>query len=471
MGWSRRRFIQGLTLGGAGLGVATYASSRRVLEARSADSLPGAGAPAETTRRQSLALARYFPALVDPNAEAGPLIANTFAGRDDSLVRRGDPGNATFVAPGRNRPVIPWTPLFAREQAVWRPPQSITRKLGGADLLVWNDSSNQHPIYGNKARKYEFLLPNLQWSDVQRTATLGAVSSNHVLQFALGNRIADLTGSGRPLNSELDLVLFDVPGSPADEQRLALLQQLSRHVVIASNTFGLAGEVVYELAKRQLQSRPQTIVPPGGSNELSVFGHMNAIADVAQALDLAQVWNAPPDFIFVPMGSGSTVLGLLLGAHVLKWKTRIVGVADQDRSYVSRFVANQEPWVPFVEGNVARLASRAVGWLSALGFPGIPASGDALLRPEAFLPDSRSWEPGYGLVQSTDLAWRDEFASSGVMLDPVFTLKAWRSLTSMAETGALKGKRVLFWNTYNAFDYASFATLPSPQSGALHAAL
>ena len=468
MSSSRRRFVQGLMLGCVGLGAGAY-SSRRVLHPRVADKIPSLGPP--TAQKQPLALAKYFPTLVDPRARSGPLIVNSFDGRGASLVRRGEPGNATFVAPGHDRPIIPWTPLFARQQTILQPPQSVTRKLGGAELLVWNESSREHSIYGNKARKYEFMLPNLQWSNVQRTATVGAVSSNHVLQFALANRLADLTGSGEALNSELDVVLFEVPGAPTDERRLAILQQLSPRVVVASNMFGLAGEIAYDLAVRQMDAHPQAIVPPGGSNELSVLGHMNAIADLAQALETSQAWNAPPDVIVVAMGSGSTVLGLLLGVHLLKWKTQIVGVADQDRSYVSRFLANQQPSVPFVQGNVAKLAGKAVDWLNASGFPGLATDADGLLRRDAFLPDSVSWEPGYGLIRSADVPWHDELASVGIGLDPVFTQKAWRSLVSMAETGALKGKRVLFWNTYNAFDYAGYVPSLSADSDGAHAAL
>ena len=162
---------------------------------------------------------------------------------------------------------------------------------------------------------------------------------------------------------------------------------------------------------------------------------------------------------------------MLLGVHLLKWNTQIVGVADQDRSYVSRFLANQQPSVPFVQGNVAKLAGKAMDWLNASGFPGLATDADGLLRRDAFLPDSASWEPGYGLIQSADVPWRDELASAGIGLDPVFTQKAWRSLVSMAETGALKGKRVLFWNTYNAFDYAGYVPSLSVDSGGAHAAL
>jgi len=472
MVWSRRRFIQGVLLGGAGAGAACFSQSRRALPA-SPDGALALTRPLAAPRNESLALAKYFPALTDPDARQGPLIANTLTDKAafQNFRRSGEPGKAVFRDAARQKTVIPWTPLFARRPNLAPLPPSVARKIDCAELLVMNESSPREPIYGNKARKYEFVLPNLHWSGVRRAATIGAVSSNHALHFALANRLSDLTGNGEALNSDLDLVLFEVEGKPNDARRLALLQQLSRSVVLASNMFGLAGEVAYDMAMQKIGARAEAIVPPGGSNELSVLGHMNAIAELAQVLETSQAWSAPPDVIFVAMGSGSTVLGLLLGVRLLGWNTQIVGVADQDKSYLSRFVANQQPNIPFVEGNVARLAGRAIDWLNALAFPGAPAEAAQLLRREAFLPDSQHWDPGYGLIRDDDAAWRDELAEGGLTLDPVFTLKAWRSLVAMSRSGTLKNKRVLFWNTYHAYDFAAYAQPLLSVSAPSHATL
>jgi len=318
---------------------------------------------------------------------------------------------------------------------------------------VMNESSAHYPVFGNKARKYEFLLPNLKWSGAQRLGTMGAVSSNHALQFALANRVADLTGDGQPLNCALDLVLFEVPGAATDMARLAILRSLVQHIAIASNDVELVGEAGYEYAKHWLHPDTDSLVPPGGSNEVSVLGHMNAIAELAQLLDAAQAWKAPPDVIFVAMGSGSTVLGLLLGVHLMGWNTKVVGVADQDKSYLTRWLVNRQPSLPFVEGNIAQLARSTVEWLHKISFPGISPDVLRVMQHEIFVPDSTSWEPGYGLVEGADVAWANELKEAGLTLDPVFTLKAWRSLLTMSQTGALKNKKVLFWNTYNSFDY------------------
>jgi 1-aminocyclopropane-1-carboxylate deaminase/D-cysteine desulfhydrase-like pyridoxal-dependent ACC family enzyme len=395
------------------------------------------------------------PSLLDPDAAEGPFIVNTLSSKDAyaGLIREGEPGNSIFLKHPEARATIPWTPVFERQNNLLQLPVSVTRQIDCADLLVMNESSTRYPLFGNKARKYEFVLPNLKWSGSKRLGTMGAVSSNHALQFALANRITDLTGDGEPLNSAVDMVLFEVPGAPTDMARLSVLRSLVQHISLASNDVELAGDAAYEYGRHWLHPNTDSLVPPGGSNEVSALGHMNAIAALAQLLDAAQAWDTPPDVIFVAMGSGSTVLGLMLGVHLMKWNTKVVGVADQDKSYLTRWVANRQPSLPFVEGNVAKLARNTVAWLQKIRFPGISADAVRAMQQDIFVPDSSSWKPGYGLIEPADGERAHELKEAGLGLDPVFTLKTWRSLLTMSQTGALKNKKVLFWNTYNSFDY------------------
>src|SRR5262249_22558745 len=156
----------------------------------------------ELLNSQALDLGRFFPSLEDPDASGGPLIVNTLARKEtfDGYNRDGESGNSVFLPKNGGRPTIPWTPIFARENNILSLPPNVTRQIDCAELLVVNESSARYPVFGNKARKYEFLLPNLKWSGTRRLATIGAVSSNHALQFALANRIVGLTGEGTPLN-------------------------------------------------------------------------------------------------------------------------------------------------------------------------------------------------------------------------------------------------------------------------------
>jgi 1-aminocyclopropane-1-carboxylate deaminase/D-cysteine desulfhydrase-like pyridoxal-dependent ACC family enzyme len=456
MNLSRRKFVQGAMLGGAALSAVGVSQGRRPMPPlpQMAD-VSGLAPPSAALNSQSLALGKLFPSLLDPDATEGPFIANTLSSKDSSagFIRQGEPGNSVFLRQADSRATIPWAPIFVRENNLLQLPQSVTRQIDCSDLLVMNESSARYPVFGNKARKYEFLLPNLKWSGSERLGTMGAVSSNHALQFALANRVSDLTGDGQPLNCALDVVLFEVPGVPTDMSRLAFLRSLVQHISLARNDVELAGDAAYAYGTHWLHPDTDSLVPPGGSNEVSALGHMNAIAELAQLLDAAQAWKAPPDVIFVAMGSGSTVLGLLLGVHLMGWNTKVVGVADQDKSPLTRWVVNRQPSVPFVEGNVAQLARSTVEWLHKIGFPGISPDVLRVMQHETFVPDSTSWEPGYGLIESADGERAKELKEAGLSLDPVFTLKAWRSLLTMSQTGALKNKKILFWNTFNSFDY------------------
>src|SRR5439155_11916803 len=267
-------------LGGAALGggaalraVATHQGRHLPLSPlpHAAD-LAGLAPSSAALKSQSLALGRYFPSLLDPDAEGGPFICNTLSS-DNSIadyIRQGEPGNSVFLRQVESRATIPWTPVFLRgNNQLLQLPSSVTRQIDCSDLLVMNESSARYPVFGNKARKYEFLLPNLKWSGAKRLGTVGAISSNHAFQFALANRVADLTGDGQPLNCALDLVLFEVPGAATDMARLAILRGLVQHVAIAKNDVELVGEAAQEYARNWLHTDTDLLVPPSCSNEVS----------------------------------------------------------------------------------------------------------------------------------------------------------------------------------------------------------
>src|ERR1700688_2408397 len=255
MNLSRRKFVQGALLGGAALSVAGVSQGRRPMPPLSpmAD-VSSFTPPSAALKSQSLALGKLCPSLLDPDATKGPFIANTLSSKDSSagFIRRGEPGNSVFLRQADARATIPWAPIFVRENNLLQLPPSVTRQIDCSDLLVMNESSARYPVFGNKARKYEFLLPNLKWSRSKRLATVGAVSSNHALQFALANRVSDLTGDGQPLNCALDLVLFEVPGVATDMARLAILRGLVQSVALARNNVELVVEAGYEYAKHWL---------------------------------------------------------------------------------------------------------------------------------------------------------------------------------------------------------------------------
>src|ERR1700733_8994291 len=162
MNLSRRNFMQGVLLGGAALTAIGMTQSRRPIPpfSQMAD-VSGLAPPSATLNSQSLALGNFFPSLVDPDATEGPFIVNTLSGKDSfgDYIRQGDPGNSVFLRQADARATIPWAPIFARENNLLQLPSSVTRQIDCSDLLVMNESRKHYPLFGYKARTYEFLLP------------------------------------------------------------------------------------------------------------------------------------------------------------------------------------------------------------------------------------------------------------------------------------------------------------------------
>jgi hypothetical protein len=75
------------------------------------------------------------------------------------------------------------------------------------------------------------------------------------------------------------------------------------------------------------------------------------------------------------------------------------------------------------------------------------------LIAERLTIDSESWRPAYGELSSETGALCHEAFAQGVVLDSTFTAKTFASLKKFGSEGLFRNSTVLFWNTYNRFDY------------------
>ena len=117
-----------------------------------------------------------------------------------------------------------------------------------------------------------------------------------------------------------------------------------------------------------LEESAEAYVPPGGSSPLTVLGHVEALMELAEAVENgACSLEAAPDYIFVPLGSGATAVGLALGCHLLGWPTKVVVTCSQDKSWPARLVVNQDIDTPFLVANAQSLLDKALEWLSRMG--------------------------------------------------------------------------------------------------------
>jgi len=255
------------------------------------------------------------------------------------------------------------------------------RRIGGLRVLVKRDDF----CGGNKPRSLEFLLARRP----QRVITFSTLSAHHAYATAL---------HARALGGSCDAVIVR-RGRPSPF--LALLPGLARRVVEVGGAAGAAA------AALSLWRPGARILPPGGMSPRGALGY------VVAALEL----DAVPPRIYVPLGTGTTVSGLLAGLMLRDAVTDVVAVRVADR------IAG---WKPL-------LWRRAFGAVALLrrfdpSVPRVPGPGGVTLRVVA--ARGRYGEP-------TPEALAAVAAAEGLPLEATYTGKALAVLLAERAEGAL----------------------------------
>ncbi|MGK4002835.1 D-cysteine desulfhydrase family protein [Sorangium sp. So ce1036] len=288
----------------------------------------------------------------------------------------------------------------------------------GVDLYVKRDDMTAGPEAGNKIRKLEYLLAAAREEGADCVITCGGLQSNHA-------RATALLSAGLGLRAVLYLRTADVAaGAPFEGN--ALLDRLAGAEVrlISPEAYRDREAVMAEAAAeiRAAGGRPY-VIPEGGSNGLGALGYVRAMEEIRKQLDLGLAGGKPFDVIVHASSSGGTAAGTALGAarYGVAGEVRAMAVSD-DRATLAR-VALQ-------------LMDDARALEPHLGAPAHLVVDDSARGPAYAVatPEQRQ-----RIVQVARL--------SGLLLDPVYTGKAFAGLWDLAERGELAGKRVLFLHT------------------------
>lgn len=289
----------------------------------------------------------------------------------------------------------------------------------GLDLWIKRDDLTGFGLSGNKVRKLDWLLAEAERQGATTVLTTGGIQSNHCRATVVAARQRGL----RPV--------ILLRGTPPDPERLS--GNLLLDAVLGAEVHWCTPE---EYRRRDahlaalasaLRSRGETpyVVPEGGSNAVGSLGFVAAAKEV-------QAQTTPPfDQVWCAVGSGGTLAGLALGFP----KARVVGVAVCDDRATFR-------------ARVVGIGQKTAAWGHVLGAPGWHGAHGA------------GWDvleghqgPAYAQTTPSDLSTMVAFMrETGILLDPVYTGKAWCALEAAARQGALlPGSRVLFWHTGGAF--------------------
>jgi D-cysteine desulfhydrase len=305
-----------------------------------------------------------------------------------------------------------------------------------ASLWLKNDGLT-HPVYGgNKVRKLERILGELETKPPRRLITFGAAGSHHVLTTAL-------LGRARGLRVGAILVPQPRTAHVEDTLRAALGQGMEAY---AANSYAA---VPFALARAW---RPgDHVIAPGGSNLEGTLAYADAMLELAQQVKNGDL--PEPDLVVVSVGSGGTCAGLLAGLVRAGLGSRILGVlAVKD---------------PFARVRILRLARRALAASAAHVDP-----RELARRLEL---DAGAVGPGYGhttedATRALELA-RDRL---GLALDLTYTGKAFARALLLVANPPVDVRKILYWHTLSAQplaplleDAPELATLPRALRGLL----
>src|SRR5438874_1684227 len=195
--------------------------------------------------------------------------------------------------------------------------KSLSRELGGPQLLIKRDDQTGLALGGNKTRKLEFLVGQALEQGADTLVTAGAAQSNHCRQTAAaaaraGLRCELLLNGTKPELPNGNLLLDELLGA-----RIHWVQRSEREAKLS--------EIPDELRK---QGDKPYMIPVGGSNGVGATGYVLAMMELAEQLN---GMNRRVDHVVFASSSGGTQAGIVVGAKVTGFKGKLHGVSiDKD---------------------------------------------------------------------------------------------------------------------------------------------
>lgn len=308
------------------------------------------------------------------------------------------------------------TPLHNMEQ--------LSEQLG-VEIFFKRDDFTGSELSGNKVRKLEFLLAEAKAQGADTVLTCGGSQSNHCRATALAAVKAGL--------DSLLILRTDDPSNPPPVSGNILLDRLTgAEIVWITPEEYKARDGIFEREAKKLKDagKKPYIIPEGGSTALGTWGYVAEMAELVEDLKQLDGDNVKPTTVICATGSGGTTAGLALGAGLSDTDIRVVGVnVCDDRDYFTAIIDAicrefNETWLP---------------------------EKAAAIPPYEILDGYVGY--GYALSQPQELAAiRDLVRLEGVVLDPVYTGKAYFGMVSELQNDPTTfGDRVVFIHTGGLF--------------------
>jgi L-cysteate sulfo-lyase len=295
------------------------------------------------------------------------------------------------------------------------PLKRLSKRYPEYSIFIKRDDNTGLALGGNKTRKLEYLIQEVKDQGCNTIITAGAQQSNHCRQTAAACSIAGL---------ECHLMLGGIEPNRYDGN-LLLSSLFGANIHFTGEN--RKGEDIYFLKKELVRKNNNcSVIPYGGSNVTGALGFVNAVYELKQQL-VGQNLNI--DYIFFASSSGGMQAGLTLGVEFFKLNTELVPISiDKTETYG---LSLEE-----VVLNIVKDGTKLLGIEREFKISDIPLNKDYD-------------KAGYGIVTDNEkFAIRELARSEGILLDPVYTGRAFYGMLNCLQEHKIKPKsNVLFWHT------------------------
>jgi len=270
----------------------------------------------------------------------------------------------------------------------------------GRPLFIKRDDLVGPALGGNKTRKLEYLLAEARQLGAKKVVTFGGLQSNHARLTAAAASLLGLEPhlfyfEARPEALTGNLLVNELLGARMHFLPLSSKRPRPRSL---ESTIRLARLLA------RLRVGPHYFIPVGGHTWTGALGYVRAAVEIdeqARGLGIGNAW------LVVAAGSGGTLAGLLAGLRLVGSRLRPLGID----------VGNL--WKDF-PASVACLAREVC---ERLGEPIAFARGDVPLVEGTYVGGA------YGRPSDAGKAALERLArAEGILLDPVYTAKAFAGL-------------------------------------------
>jgi 1-aminocyclopropane-1-carboxylate deaminase/D-cysteine desulfhydrase-like pyridoxal-dependent ACC family enzyme len=325
---------------------------------------------------------------------------------------------------------LPWVQLGTFPTPVERM-EKLGERLGHPELWVKRDDLSSDKMGGNKVRVMEFLLAEMKRQGKKVAISPGALGSNQIMASAIW---------GHQLGLKIVGIFFKQCPTDYMCKHMLIDKNMGVEFHHVDNPFFTPLVVLYHYLRNidWQEFQAPFYIPSFGSSATCAVGYCSAMFELKKQIDAGML--PEPDYIFVTAGTGGTMAGIELGARLTGMQTTVVGVRITD------YIALNEWMVASIVNRLANLLRESGAKIPPLRY----RKQDITLIHDFFGGE-------YAKITPEGKAARSIAAEAeGLVVDTTYTAKTMAAMIHRLQGPDLRGKKVLFWHTYNTRDLTPF---------------